>query len=240
MSTKSYSNRPAIVSNLIGVLRKFQQSIDEIGFIRTAERIVLRLTGTKSFFLCQLDLCNKELGLKEDSAVRQGILPQDPQYFASLGARHWEIPNELEKGAQFCVLEHEGCSVGYMWLQPKSVHIGGDCPWLRFRLAQNDIWGQMMFVAPDYRGQGLGPRVNKHALWQAARVGYTRVLSTIGSYNDSSLRADEKIGYRRLCRFFTLRFGVTVVYYSRSLRVGSWTASRPLELEIDSIIRGIS
>ncbi len=240
MSTKSYSHGPSIVSNFIRRLREVQQSIDEIGFLMTAVRIVLRLTGVRSFFLCQLDLCDEELGLKEDSEVRQGVLPQDRQHFVSLGAPPAGIPTELEMGTQFCVLEHEGRAVGYMWLQPKSLHSAVRWPWLRFRLAQNDIWGQMLWVAPEYRGQDFGPRVNKHALWQAARAGYTRVLSMVVTYNYRSLRADEKVGYKRLCHFFTLRFGIAVVYYNRSLRVGSWTASRPLELEVDSIIRGIS
>ncbi len=240
MSTKPYSLGPSIVSDFVRRLRKVQQSIDEIGFLMTAVRIVLRLAGARSFFLCQLDLCDEALGLKDDSEVRQGVLPQDRQHFISLGAPPTHIPTELEMGAQFCVLEHEGCAIGYMWLQPKSLHREVWWPWLRFRLSQDDIWGQFVWVAPEYRGQGFGPRVNKHALLQAARAGYTRVLSTVSTFNYRSIRADEKVGYRRLYYFITLRFGVTLVFYNRTLRFGSWTASRPLELEVDSIIRGIS
>ncbi len=240
MSTKPYSFGPSIVSDFVRWLRKVQQNIDEFGFLMTAVRIVFHLTGVQSFILCQLDLCDEALGLKDDSEVRRGVLPQDRQHFISLGAPPYGIPTELEKGAQFCVLEHEGCAIGYMWLQPKSLHISGWWPWLQFRLTQDDIWGQKMWVAPEYRGQGFGLRVSKHALLQAARTGYTRVLSTVSTYNTRSIRADEKIGYRRLCYVFTLRLGVALVFFNRSLRIGLWTASRPLEVEVDSIIRGIS
>jgi GNAT superfamily N-acetyltransferase len=240
MSTKSHSHGPSIVSNFIGRLRKVQSSIEKNGVLNTAVKVFVHLTGARLFFLCQLDLCDEELGLKEDSEVRPGVLPQDRQHFVSLGASPEGIPTELEMGTQFFVLEHEGRAVAYMWLQPKSFHSEVSWSWLRFRLAQNDIWGQMVWVAPEYRGQDFGPRVNKHALWQAARAGYTRVLSTVGKYNYPSLRADEKVGYKRLCHFFTLRVGFAVIIYNRSLRVGPWTASRPLELEVDSIIRGIS
>ena len=240
MSTKPYSLGPSIVSDFVSRLRKIQPNIDEFGFSMAALRIVFRLTGVHSFFLCQFDLCDETFGLKDDSEVRRGVLPQDRQHFISLGAPPYGIPTELEKGALFFVLEQKGCAIGYMWLQPKSLHREVWWPWLRFRLSQDDIWGQFVWVAPEYRGQGFGPRVNKHALLQAARAGYTRVLSTVSPYNYRSIRADEKVGYRRLYYFITLRFGVTLVFYNRTLRFGSWTASRPLELEVDSIIRGIS
>ena len=240
MSTKPYSLGPSIVSYFDRWLRKVQRSIDEFGFLMTAVRIVYRLTGVQSFILCQLDLCDETLGLKDDSEVRRGVLPQDRQHFISLGAPPYGIPTELEKGALFFVLEQKGCAIGYMWLQPKSLHISGWWPWLQFRLTQDDIWGQKMWVAPEYRGQGFGPRVNKHALLQAARAGYTRVISHVVIYNTRSIRADEKVGYRRLCNFFALHLGVALVFYNSSLRLGSWTAGRPLELEVDSIIREIS
>ena len=98
MSTKPYSLGPSIVSDFVRQLRKVQQSIDEIGFLMTAVRIVFHLTGARSFFLCQLDLCDEALGLKDDSEVRQGVLPQDRQHFISLGAPPAGIPTELEMG----------------------------------------------------------------------------------------------------------------------------------------------
>jgi GNAT superfamily N-acetyltransferase len=100
--------------------------------------------------------------------------------------------------------------VAYMWLEPIDLDWWG---WLRVKISPNDICGAIVWVAPEHRGQGFGPRLNRHAASECARAGYSRIISTVDSLNRNSLRADRKVGYNRI--------------------LGRWSSSRPFELVVD-------
>ena len=95
------------------------------------------------------------------------------------------------------------------------------------------IWSEMIRVARDFRGQGLGPRLRAHVARHCARAGYARMIGFIDTTNRNSTRALGKVGFVPIGRIFFVRiFGLTLIHHGPTWRLGRWTADRPLEIPI--------
>jgi len=215
--------------------RKVQRKSRESGPLYTAQLalqhvIPSHLFDVRTFFLCELDLCNFAHVRERDPEIRAAT-HEDIDLLATVGPSPAELHAGFERGVRVWLLEREGQLIAFMWLSPN------DCErqdWGLFKASPKDIWGIDMRVVPEYRGQGIGPRMNRHAASECARLGYSRIVSCVSSLNRNSLRADQKVGYKRICHFFVFRFlGCTLVYSRGFLRLGRWNSRRRLELQVE-------
>ncbi|CAB4723746.1 unannotated protein [freshwater metagenome] len=123
------------------------------------------------------------------------VMPGDPaaqtasaRYFAEIDAR---FPGGFDPGAPdqvgtFVVAVHEGEPVAYGGVRALSVELG-------------EI--KRMWVAPAWRGTGLGSRMLSHLEGLAARLGHDRVvLDTNGTLTEAIAMYESK-GYTRIERY---------------------------------------
>ena len=222
-------------SKFLELLRKVPRKLREVGPLYTAASIFRRLLpcDVASFYICELDLNDPRHIRDSDPEIRPGLIPEDLDSFNALGAAASDLPARIEPSTRLWVLEPEDRPIAYMWLEPIDfdVDVFG---WMRIKILAKDIRGVMLWVAPEYRGQGIGPRLDKHAATECARAGYSRIVSIVDTLNRNSLRADRKVGYKPICHVLGLRFaGFALVYFQRTLRLGRWSSSRPLDLPVE-------
>jgi GNAT superfamily N-acetyltransferase len=189
------------------------------------------------FFLCELDLRNFAHVRERDPEIRAAT-PEDIDLHATVGG---PSPEELhagfERGVRVWLLEREGQPIAVMGVSPNDYERQD---WGLIKASPKDIWAFGLRVLPEYRGQGIGPRMNRHVASECARLGYSRIVSSVQSLNRNSLRADQKVGYKRICHFFVFRLlGCTLVYSRGFLRLGRWNSRRRLELQIELFDKGL-
>lgn len=216
---------------------RFISKVREVGPAYTlqlaAERFVPKwLLDVRVVYLCALDLSDAHRTNRPDPEIR---LTDQPE-FNRLTRHHEALGNMQDKlgpGVRLWVLERSGEIEAFMWLDSQVIQ---PSHWVRLALAPDEIAGIFLWVSPERRGEGLGPRMNRHISHECAGAGYTRIVSTVDTWNRNSLRADEKVGYRRIGKIRILRiFGFGGLFCRGLVRLGWWTRRRPLALEVDGI-----
>ncbi len=221
--------------------RRFVSKVREVGLLYalelTAERLVPRiLFDLRAVYLCQL-----ALGSDLTTAPREPhIHLAEPDELERLMRHHDALRGMREKlgpGVKLWVLGEDGHIDAFMWLDS---HVIQPSNWVRLELSEHEIAGVYVWVSPERRGTGLGPRVNKHVSHECARAGYARIVSTVDLLNHNSLRADEKVGYERIGKVFVWRIlGFGGVFCAGMARLGWWTGKHPLALPVEEIERSL-
>ena len=107
---------------------------------------------------------------------------------------------------------------------------------MRFRFAAQDFFGARIWVSPDYRGQGIAPKVIRYARAYFLNTDRWRSLGIINGLNKSSRRACAKTGIAETGRILYLRLlGITYLHYGRINRIGFWNAGNRLEIPFPPI-----
>lgn len=217
--------------------QRLASKVREAGLLYTlqllAERLVPKfLLDIRVVYLSELDLSDALSTKHIDPEIRRA----EPDELESLVEHHDVLHGMREKlgtGVQLWVLEAGGEIDAFMWLNP---HVIQPSHWVRLHLAENEIAGVFLWVSPERRGTGLGPRMNRHISYECARTGYARIVSTVDALNRNSLRADEKVGYKRIGKILVLRvFAFGGLFFRRRSRLGRWTRERPLTLPVRDI-----
>jgi GNAT superfamily N-acetyltransferase len=198
-----------------------------------AERLVPKLLlDIRVVYLSELDLG----GALSTTHKDQEIHLAESDEFEHLVQHHdvlGGMRQKLGSGVQLWVLDADDEVDAFMWLNPDVIQ---PSHWVRLELAQDEIAGVFLWVAPERRGTGLGPRMNRHISHECARAGYSRIVSTVDAWNRNSLRADEKVGYKRIGKILVLRvLGFGGLFFRRRSRLGWWTKDRPLTLPVREI-----
>jgi GNAT superfamily N-acetyltransferase len=224
----------------MNAVRRVVSKVREVGPMYTLQLFVEHhvprwLFDIRVVYLCERCVADGGFG-SSDPDIRQAA----PTEVDELIAGHPVITTMREKlgpGAQLWLLPGGDGVDAFMWLDTdvlKPSH------WIRFELAPDDIAGVFLWVSPDRRGQGLGPRMNRHVANEVAEAGFRRIVSTVDVLNRNSLRADEKVGYRRIGRLFAMRvLGIGLVVGRRMVRFGVWSGARPLSLTVGAVERSV-
>jgi L-amino acid N-acyltransferase YncA len=221
--------------------RRLHFKIRETGLPYTlqllAERVVPKiLLDARVVYLSELDLGHARSATQRDPDIRLA----EPDAFEHLLAHHDVVGGMRQKlgtGVQLWVLETDGDLDAFMWLDP---HMIRPSHWVNVQLAEDEVAGVFLWVSPDRRGTGLGPRMNRHISHECARAGYTRLVSTVDALNRNSLRADEKVGYQRIGKVSVVRFlGFGGIFFGGTSRLGWWTGRRPLTVTVREIERAL-
>jgi GNAT superfamily N-acetyltransferase len=223
------------------VWRRLVSKIRESGPLYTlqllAERVVPKsLLDIRVVILCELDLGDALNATQSDPDIHLA----KPDEFDRLVRHHGVLSGmrtKLGPATQLWVLE-EGDEIGaFMWLNP---HVLQPSDWLRIELSEDSIAGVFLWVSPERRGTGLGPLMNRHVSHECARAGHVRIVSTVDSLNRNSLRADEKVGYRRIGKILVLRiFGFGGIFCNGMSRLGWWTSKHPLVVPVEEVERSL-
>ncbi len=221
--------------------RRFVSKVREAGLLYalelTAKRVVPRiLFDLRAVYLCQLALGGDLTTAPLDPHIHLA----EPEEFERLMRNHDVLRGMREKlgpGVKLWVLAEGDQIDAFMWLDSQVIQ---PSDWVRLDLSEHEIAGIYVWVSPERRGMGFGPRVNRHVSHECARAGYVRLVSTVDLLNRNSLRADEKVGYERIGKVFVWRIlGFGGIFCRGKARFGWWTGKHPLSLPVAEVERSL-
>lgn len=209
----------------------------EIGPLYALQRIWSRLVprwllGAEDALIFRLDLSPLQDREKDFEEVRWAT-EQDSEALAAFGSNPEELYDRLQRHARAGIIERQGRVVAWNWCES-----GGhdQYDWLRFILGEEDIWSFDGWVAPEFRGKGLFPKVKGFMAAEYAQAGYTRMFSWIDTLNHNQQRANAQIGGRPVGRIMAVRIlGLSVVRLGTSTRIGFWNVRKRLQIDVDHL-----
>lgn len=225
----------------MNALRRFWAKIEEVGLWYALYLMVERaipgfVLEVRSVYLSQLHLAPFLDPTYHDPDIRLAGAAE----FERLMHNHPVLAGMREKlgpGVRLWVLFDGADLSAFMWLDTSVI---GLTEWVRFQLADDEIAGVFLWVSPERRGTGLGPRINRHISHQYAREGRTRVVSTVDSLNRNSLRADEKVGYERIGKLRAIRIlGLCFTSWRGERRLGLWSRRHPITFRVEDVERAL-
>ena len=158
---------------------------------------------------------------------------EDAEALAAFGSNPRELYGRLHRHARAGIVERRGGVVAWNWCESGS-HNQYD--WLHFLLGEEDVWSFDGWVAPEFRGKGLFPKVKGFMAAEYAQAGYTRMYSWIDTLNHNQQRANAKIGGRPVGRIISFRIlGLSVVRLGSSIRIGFWNDRKRLQIDVDRL-----
>ena len=162
--------------------------------------------------------------------------PDDSALLTAFGTSREAIAGRFASGCRAWVIERDGRLIASDWLNPGAEKMIWE--WLCLTGHPGDVWHEIVEVARDSRGQGLGPKIRGQVAADCAREGVRRLLGNVDIDNRRSLKALAKAGYRPLARFFYLRCGrLTLVIHRGRPRIGLWSARRLCRLVVPEVSR---
>lgn len=162
-----------------------------------------------------------------DPAIRWAD-ERDIDALVSTGLDRAKITAEFAKGARIAVFERDGRVIAHHRLRI-ATHEQDD--WLFFKCRPDDITGGVLWVAPEHRGSGIGPRMMGFTWSELARAGFPRIVAIVNVLNRNSRRALAKKRGMEKGRIYYLRlFGLAFLHYGSLNRVGCWHPRNRLEI----------
>jgi len=188
-----------------------------------------RVVEFRRLFIVELDLRSVPRDAPDDSDIEE-ITADVLGTRIDPGEAEALLRGRLRAGRRLWVVTRAGRVAAYDCLGGESRAIS---PWLVVNAEDGGIWSEMIRVARDFRGQGLGPRLRAHVARHCARAGYARMIGFIDTTNRNSISALGKVGFVPIGRIFFVRIlGLTVIHHGPTWRLGRWTADRPLEIPV--------
>lgn len=205
----------------------------EVGPLYAAHRVLTRYVPSWLFYLNVFVVLRVELSRFADAAAEDPEMrwagPADLDALARFGGVDY-IAARLERGEAVAVLEQDGKILGW---HSHATGYDQQSGWFRFDLGPKDVFFNIIVVAPQHRGQGLGPRIMDFALRETAAQGYQRAYFIIDALNRNSLKAFSRIESRPAGRIAYLRLlGLTVAKIGPRVRCGFWSPENPLRLPL--------
>ena len=145
-----------------------------------------------------------EIDVKEADDQAVAILKRDvfPQL---MPWEKWRQRQWLGLGLPLFVVVRQGRLVHFSWVHLKTETAG------RFELQPGDVFIGPCYTAPDFRGQGIYPRVLQWLCREMARRGHKRAMIATAVQNAASISGIEKAGFRPFGRFRMVRIGPWLV-----------------------------
>lgn len=167
-----------------------------------------------------IDIRGHALLTEHDPALRWAT-NRDIVELVACGVSPEALAYAFGKTLEIAVYEHEGRIVGY---GQHAVGSSNQSDWLRFRFAPRDFISAEIWVAPEFRGQRIGPKIMAFAWSHFARKGYHRVVNIINVLNHNSTRACARVGALSTERFWYFRLlGFSYMRYGAVRELGRWT-----------------
>ncbi len=145
----------------------------------------------------------------------------------------------LQRGVEPWLMEHDGKIVGSVWLftgSYLSAWEGYDAWLLQIEVEPTARFVANVLVDPDMRGQGVFSRLMQHCVSEYAEVPF---YSCVDETNRPSIKAHEKLGFRRYGAAYLLRFfGSTYCFFWP--RISKWRClPRFFSMRLFSLQRGV-
>jgi GNAT superfamily N-acetyltransferase len=204
----------------------------QYGIMGAAQAAACKLFNIKSFFVCEREFKTEDV---EKTGIVRAFSLESVRQLHRQGAPLRYLPDRL--GPDDILVIHHGVDGpdGLFWLSPTAF----TAPFydgLHIDLAEGDIHGRLLWVAPGARGRGLGPLLNRAAYRFCLDAGYRRVVSGVSTFNTSALRADQKVGYRPIVRVLMMRlFKLCYLDVAGIRKAGLFDSEAPLRFTLGQL-----
>jgi GNAT superfamily N-acetyltransferase len=140
------------------------------------------------------------------------------------------IENFFAQGARVAVAELSDQVIGYQWVALETWAIYN---WLCISIDPNSMWFTTAFVAPEFRGHDISPKLKAFVFQSLGAEGMDEAWGLVQFLNRSSIAALSKIGLRVVEKFVYLRLlGLTVVKIGPRWQANFWRASNRLVVPV--------
>lgn len=132
----------------------------------------------------------------EDVSIRQIDRTALPELYASFPRKdRSEFGERFEAGHRCFAARIDGTICGMAWLDMGAVH---DEPekFCKFVIPPDAAWHYDVMILPEYRRRGLFSALMQQAFEYVCREGRTRVCGFTSRYNQGSVKAHTRIGFR--------------------------------------------
>ncbi|MCZ4694981.1 GNAT family N-acetyltransferase [Ancylomarina euxinus] len=92
------------------------------------------------------------------------------------------IKDQIEEGALYYLITHQGSTVGYLSYYKKA-----DCLFL-----------SKIYILKEYRGKGIGKKTMHYLETTAEHLGYKTLSLTVNKNNIETIKAYEKMGFKQV------------------------------------------
>ncbi|MGB5253196.1 MAG: GNAT family N-acetyltransferase, partial [Sedimenticolaceae bacterium] len=111
----------------------------------------------------------------------------DAELLGSFGTSPSTIRGRFHSGYKAWLIEREGQPIACDWLGPDNCKSRWE--WLIMQGRADDIWHEYFEVAQKARGQGLGPKMRTHVIFDCQQREFKRLLGNVEMLNRRSMRA---------------------------------------------------
>ncbi len=215
------------------LLSKSRRKVSDTGVFYSIQNFLWRIVPSWLFDINIWIVTATDHSAFKPSATPPGIRwanERDISGLTACGVDRTALVDGLARGDKYAVYEREDRILGYA-IYETNTHDQEN--WLRFRFGTHDFFGARIWVAPEFRGQGIAPQVIRFARAYFLQKDRCRSLGIINGLNKSSRRACAKTGIVESGRILYLRLlGLTYLHYGRINRIGFWNAGNRLEISL--------
>lgn len=235
MVNKRSETGPRVIDGSAGLLRRLRDKMREQPPALVLLRVLDRLTpgflfGFNRLIVLAGDIRRPDTRPENYADVRWAG-QSDLDGLMALGLTQDELRTRFARNARASVLERDNRVVAYCWCQPSNY---SEDPWLRLVLSDGDLWYYDQLVVPEFRRQGLALRLKNFMNAENAATGHARCYSFVIATNIIALRAQIRSGEAPIGHITFVRvLGLAIVRAGGWLKVGTWTAKRPLDIPLD-------
>jgi GNAT superfamily N-acetyltransferase len=169
---------------------------------------------------------------------------EDIDAIAELRGNPAEIRRWFEHGYDIAVAERDRRIVGFEcyqrshqnrenWSLPNRKE-----PWLRLQVNTGHIWCIAAHVYPRHRGQNIVADLIFFAAEHYVKLGYSYAFGVIDADNVTATRAHAKRGFHPIGQLFLIRaLWFAFLRLGHCLKIGWWSAKRPLAVPVEEWLR---
>ena len=114
-----------------------------------------------------------------------------------------DVEKRLNTGHMLFIAKQNGKIIGFFWVATRCVKVPDFHAIIN--LNEQEAYDYNNYIVEEFRGKNINMNLKKYAFDILKQQGYNKIFNYIHTLNKSSLRANEKIGYRTIGKTTLIR-----------------------------------
>jgi GNAT superfamily N-acetyltransferase len=215
-------------------LLHIRTKISEVGILYALQTLKWRLVSSRQFDANLWIVVTREIqdltAVKDHDPAIRWATPDDTPQLIACGIKPEKLKADFGNTLKIAVYKQRGRIIAY---GQYAVRSWNQDDWVAFKFDQRDFHGAGIWVAPEYRGQGIAPQIMKFAWSYFAQNGFKRMIAITNTLNRNSFRAAGKVRPAIFNRFWYIRlFGFTYFHYGPFRKIGRWNPCKRIDIPL--------